>query len=156
MSLLRRGAPALAFAITLALASCGDGSTSSVTLPPLSSSTTTSATTTTIATTTTRAPASTVAVADCSAPASHVLSGGFVVTPPRNASLKCEAGWRMFGWIGESGDGILLIQHATGATWTTDYYGPGCGGVASALPDDLVKYGLPRPLADKWGGGCSR
>ena len=111
---------------------------------------------TTSTTTVTTAPVTSAAGVSCSAPASHVLGGGVVVTPPAQSSLKCEAGWRMFGWIGQSGDGILLIQHATGATWTTDYYGPGCGGVASALPDDLVRYGLPRTLAEQWGGGCNR
>ena len=166
MTFLCRRGPVAALVFSLALVSCGDDSSSSVTLPPLESTTTTTTTTTasstTIATTTTattaptttRAPASTVAAGDCSASASHTLSGGFVVTPPRNASLKCEAGWRMFGWIGESGDGILLIQRANGSTWTTNYYGPGCGGVASAPVNDLVSHGLPRPLAEKWGGGC--
>jgi hypothetical protein len=76
------------------------------------------------------------------------------VVPPASSTLKCEAGWRMFGWIGESGDGILLIQRVNGAQWTTVSYGPGCGGVASAPVDQLAETGLPRALAEKWGGGC--
>ena len=148
--------------LSLAIAACGDDSSSSVTLPPLTSTAATaSSSTTTVATATTAAltPTTTTAVTagsgtSCSAPASHVLSGGGVVTPPARSTLKCEAGWRLFGWIGESGDGILLLQRTNASSWTVVYYGPGCGGVASAPVNDLVSYGLPRPLAEKWGGGC--
>ncbi|MEO5839078.1 MAG: hypothetical protein ABIQ73_28720 [Acidimicrobiales bacterium] len=142
--------------VPLAIAACGGetqrGENAPTTTTPISA---TAASTTAVASPTTASPTTAPSVA-CSAPTSYDIGGGIVVVPPVGASLKCEAGWRMFGWIGQSGDGILLIQHAIGASWSTDYYGPGCGGVASAPSDELVKSGLPRALADKWGGGCGR
>jgi hypothetical protein len=132
-----------------AAASTGTATLTSVATSTSSTTSTLVATTLGAVTTTTTAPTPV-----CNAPAIHNIGGGIVVTPPANSSLKCESGWRMFAWIGQSGDGILLIQHVSGISWVTDYYGPGCGGVASAPSDELVKSGLPRALADKWGGGC--
>ncbi|MEO8693132.1 MAG: hypothetical protein ABI658_06415 [Acidimicrobiales bacterium] len=152
--------------VVLAIAACGGethrGENAPNATTPISA---TAASTTAVASPTTASPTTaspttasptTAPLVACSAPTSYNIGGGIVVVPPVGASLKCEAGWRMFGWIGQSGDGILLIQHVAGASWSTDYYGPGCGGVASAPSDELVKSGLPKALADKWGGGCGR
>jgi hypothetical protein len=154
------------------LTACGDDATGSaptttIVVPTAAPSTTAAPTTVTVSTTTIRAPTTTgapttgvaptttgAAPTSCVAPASHALSGGVVVVPPASSTLMCAAGWRMFGWIGESGDGILLIQRVSGAQWATAHYGPGCGGVASAPVEELVRIGVPRALAERWGGGC--
>jgi hypothetical protein len=74
-------------------------------------------------------------------------------TVPPDADVQCDAarGWRRSAWIGASGDGIVLVEHATPG-WTTLFFGPLCAsGVAAATPEQLVQLGVPQDLADAWG-----
>ena len=73
---------------------------------------------------------------------------------PRDAELHCDLdlGWRMFAWIGESGDGIVQVQELVGSEWTERFFGPFCpSGVAAATPDQLSQLGMPAALANAWG-----
>ncbi|HEV8297573.1 MAG TPA: hypothetical protein VGQ20_09755 [Acidimicrobiales bacterium] len=73
---------------------------------------------------------------------------------PEEAEVRCDEaqGWRMFAWIGVSGDGIVSLEQWDGATWVTRWYGALCpNGVAMGTPDQLAELGLPSALAEQWG-----
>ena len=81
-------------------------------------------------------------------------------TPPatnqvaEQAQSNCDdlAGWRMFAWIGESGDGIVRVERLRGSAWVPVFHGPLClSGVAAATPEQLARFGVPLGLADAWG-----
>ena len=88
----------------------------------------------------------------CSAP--PVATGGpDRIEIPVDAQEHCDQlrGWRMFAWIGASGDGIVRVEHAT-ATWQVVAEGPFCAnGVAMATPSQLGDLGMPVDLAGQWG-----
>ena len=81
-------------------------------------------------------------------------------TPPAStevseqAQSNCDdlAGWRIFAWIGESGDGIVRVERLRGSAWVPVFHGPLClSGVAAATSEQLARFGVPLGLADAWG-----
>jgi hypothetical protein len=98
-------------------------------------------------------------------PAAPVVAVGVVAGPPADcaepsldapadAVARCDAalGWRMFAWVGESGDGIVQLQQLDQGVWVDRYFGPFCpNGVAAATPTELAAVGVPTSLADEWG-----
>src|SRR5690606_26227750 len=81
-------------------------------------------------------------------PITGVFNGVSVTTPPR-ANVECDerAGWRLYFWIGESGDPIYRVQRYDGGEWTDVDY-----DVACELTTELLSTkGVPGPLATTWG-----
>jgi hypothetical protein len=72
---------------------------------------------------------------------------------PGNAQVHCDgsAGWRVFAWIGESGDGIIYLEQRVEDTWVVAAHGPFCGGVGAITKSALREHRVPDDLADAWG-----
>ncbi len=76
---------------------------------------------------------------------------------PAWVERRCDAasGWRFAEWIGESGDGIIQLEHDVDGAWAVVAYGPYCGGVAAITHAALRDLGVPDALVQAWGVDAS-